>query len=137
MAATTVFAGKDGSVVIPGTPNTAIAKLTDWSVAINADNLETTALGDQWKTFIQGIKDWQGKLAGYMVADEDQAGQSLVMNALLTGNGDLVLQLQLGQGRGYFEGQVKATQFNVGNNVKNPQSMDATFVGNGQLNHNP
>lgn len=137
MAATTVFAGKDGSVVIPGTPNTAIAKLTDWSVALSADNLETTALGDQWKTFIQGIKDWQGKMSGFMVADEDQAGQQSVMNALLTGNGDLVLQLQLGQGRGYFEGQVKVTQFNVGNNVKNPQSMDSTFVGNGVLNHLP
>jgi predicted secreted protein len=137
MAATTVFAGKDGSVVIPGTPNVAIAKLTDWSLAINADNLETTALGDQWKTFIQGIKDWQGKVSGFMVADEDQAGQQSVMNALLTGNGDLVLQLQLGQGRGYFEGTTKVTQFNVGNSVKNPQSMDASFVGNGVLNHLP
>jgi predicted secreted protein len=134
--AQTVFAGKDGSVVIPGTPNVAIAKLTAWSVAINADNLEVTALGDQWKSFIQGIKDWQGKLTGYFIADEDPS-QGSVMNALLTGPGDLVLQLQIGQGRGYFEGGVKVTQFNVGVDVKNPNSMDASFVGNGQLNHLP
>ncbi len=134
--ATTVFAGKDGSVVIPGTPNVAIAKLTDWSLAINADNLEITSLGDQWKSFIQGVKDYQGKIAGLMVADEDSS-QASWMNALLTGNGNLVVQLQLGQGRGYFEGQVNVTQFNVGNNVKNPQSMDSSFVGNGVLNHIP
>lgn len=134
--ANTVFAGKDGSVVIPGTPNLPIGRLTDWSMSVSADNLETTSLGEQWQTFIQGVKGWQGKISGYMIADEDPS-QGAVMNALLTGNGDLVLQLQLGQGRGYFEGLTKVTNFNVGVNVKNPQSFDGSFVGNGQLNHLP
>lgn len=134
--ANTVFAGKDGSVVIPGTPNLPIGKLTDWSISVSGDNLETTSLGDQWQTFIQGVKGWQGKISGYMIADEDTS-QGAVMNALLTGNGDLVLQLQLGQGRGYFEGLTKVTNMNVGVNVKNPESFDASFVGNGQLNHLP
>lgn len=134
--AQTVFSGKDGSVVIPGTPNLAIGKLTDWKLTVQADNLETTSLGDQWQTFIQGVKGFQGSISGYMIADED-ASQGAVMNALLIGNGDLVLQLQMGQGRGYFEGAVKITQMNVGINVKNPESFDASFVGNGQLNHLP
>lgn len=133
--AQTVFAGKDGSVIIPGTPNVAVAKLTNWTLTLQADNLEVTSLGDQWKSFIRGVAEWNGKLSGYFIADED-ASQGAVMSALLTGT-SLVLQLQEGQGRGYFEGQVNVTQQNVGNDVKNAQTVDWTFVGNGVLNHLP
>lgn len=133
--AVTSIAGKGGSVVIPGTPMVVVAKITDWSAQITADNYEDTALGQDWQTFVPGVKGAQGRMSGFFVADQD-AGQLAVENSLINGTA-LVLQLQLAQGRGYFEGTFNVTQFNVAESVKGLATFDATYVANGSVQRMP
>lgn len=137
MAGTTI-AGRSGSVVLPGTPLQAIAFLTDWSIRVDADNYDQSALGDFWRSFVAGggLRGWQGQLSGYYVADQDTNGQQVVQNAILNGTA-ITLQLQTGQGRGYYEGNVNITQMDVADNVRALITFAATFVGNGSLQHVP
>jgi len=130
-----VLAGRQGSVVIPGTPNLVIAKLSGWKITIDAPDLDVSALGDEWASAIAGQKKWQGSLDGYYIGDED-ASQAAIVNALLN-SASLVLQLQIAAGRGFFEGSVHFTQMNLDVNTKNADIVGWTFVGDGALQHAP
>jgi len=134
----TTIAGRSGSVVIPGTPMAAIAFLTDWACRIDADNYDQSALGDFWRSFVAGggLRGWQGSISGFYVADQDTTGQALVQAAILNGT-SMTLQLQTGQGRGFYEGTVNITQIDVNDNVRALITFAATFVGIGSLNHVP
>lgn len=132
----TVIAGKGGSVVIPGTPNAVIAKLTDWSISLQAADLDQTALGDDWEDSVPGIKSWTAKVNGYYVADQDTTGQMALQNALLNGTSP-VMQFQLAQGRGYYEGTLNVTGIDVAESNKALATFAGTFKGRGPLNHLP
>lgn len=135
MAVTTI-AGKGGFVQIPGTPAATVAKITDWSLAIDADNYEDTSMGDDWRTFVPGVKGGQGRANGFCVTDQDTNGQQALQNALLNGT-SLVIQLQLAAGRGYYEATMNITQMNIAESVKGLATFDCTYVANGSVQHNP
>lgn len=132
----TPIAGKGGSVLLPGTPATAVSEITDWTLQIDAENYESSAMGQDWRTYVPGLRGYQGRFTGFYVVDQDTQGQLAIENALLTGT-SLVIQLQLSQGRGYYEGTVNITQVSVGVNFRQLATFDATYVGTGSLQHNP
>ena len=43
----------------------AVASLTDWSIDMKTDRVETTAFGDPNKTYVQGLVDLSGTFAGF------------------------------------------------------------------------
>jgi hypothetical protein len=135
MAGTTIV-GKSGAITLPGTPTAVISFLTDYSLQLDAENYEQTALGDNWRSYVAGLKGFQGKMSGYYVTDQDVTGQGAIQAAFLAGNA-VTVQYNLGQGRSSYEGNVNITQLAVGANVRQLVSWDATFVGNGSLQYLP
>jgi hypothetical protein len=43
----------------------AVASLTDWSIDLKTDRVETTAFGDANKTYVQGLQDLSGTFSGF------------------------------------------------------------------------
>lgn len=121
---------------MPGTPNTAIASITDWSCQLDAENYECTSLGMDWRTYIPGLRGWQGRVTGFYNLVTDTTGQLQLFNALVGGN-SVALQMQTAAGGGYFEGTANITQCSVADSVKALITIDFNYVGNGSLQHLP
>jgi hypothetical protein len=130
------FAGRNGSVYLPGTPNTPISDITTWTVSISADNYDASVLGDSWKEYVIGLRGWSGKISGFYNLVNDPAGQATVYNAMLAGN-SIVLVMQTGTaaGNGFWEGTANITAADVSNPVNNVISLDFTYVGTGSLQY--
>jgi hypothetical protein len=55
-----ILKGKDGTVSIGGA---AQGEVSSWSVSVEADTLETTAMGTGgWKTFVGSLQSWSGTI---------------------------------------------------------------------------
>ena len=50
------FHGKEGDVTWAGTGDETI--VTSWSLDATADTAEVSGMGDDWKSYIAGLKDW-------------------------------------------------------------------------------
>ncbi len=62
------YHGRKGAVYMSttGTGNAAsVAKLTNWTLDMSTDTVEVTSFGDANKTYVQGLKDLKGTLAGF------------------------------------------------------------------------
>lgn len=133
---TAALSGKGGSVYIPGTPNVAIAEINNWTCQIDAENYDATALGDNWKEFVAGLRGFSGQISGFYAIPSDTTGQYALWNALLTG-ASVVLQMQTATGGGYFEGNANITQVSITDPVNNLITIQFNYVGTGSLQHNP
>lgn len=63
-----VYAGRKGVVYMSTTGSgaaTNVIKLNDWTINAATDKIEVTSFGDANKTYVQGLKDIQGSLAGF------------------------------------------------------------------------
>ena len=50
-------AGKNGKVVIGSGGEEKVVGIKSWSLELSLETLETTALGDDWKNYIAGLKE--------------------------------------------------------------------------------
>ena len=66
------IAGKSGKLGI-GTNN--VVDVSSWSLELGADTLDVTALGDDWKKFIAGLKEWSASAEGFYSVHTDATGQ--------------------------------------------------------------
>ena len=67
--------GKSGLLYISTAKAGALAQLaliSEWSLDMATDKVETTALGDTNKTYVQGLKDVKGSFTGFF-NDQDDA----------------------------------------------------------------
>jgi len=65
--------GKEGILAIKlgaGTL-TAVGNISDWSLDMATDKVETTALGDQNKRYVVGLKDLKGTFSAYWDRTDD------------------------------------------------------------------
>lgn len=63
-----VYAGRKGVVYLSTTGTGAavnVIKLNTWTINKTTDKIETTAFGDGNKTYVQGLPDIQGTIAGF------------------------------------------------------------------------
>ena len=63
-----VYAGRKGVVYLSTSGSgtaTNVIKLTTWTLDQTTDKIEVTSFGDANKTFVQGLKNVQGTLAGF------------------------------------------------------------------------
>lgn len=70
------YHGKSGVVYLSTTGSTAATtttSLSSWTLDLSTDKVETTSFGDANKTYVQGLKDIKGTLAGFL----DDTGLSL------------------------------------------------------------
>jgi hypothetical protein len=66
--------GKDGIICLSLTDASslaAVALITDWTLDMATDTVETTALGDSNKTYVQGLKDLKGTFTGQWDSTDD------------------------------------------------------------------
>jgi hypothetical protein len=57
----------DDGVAVPA----AVALLSEWTLDMATDKVETTALGDANKTYVQGLKDVKGTFSGFWDSVDD------------------------------------------------------------------
>ena len=72
-------AGKGGKVVIGEGSTKKVVGIKSWSLELSLDTLETTALGDDWKNYITGLKEWSASSEGdYEVPVDEEDRKSVV-----------------------------------------------------------
>lgn len=67
-----ILKGKDGTVSIGGS---SVGDVSSWSVSVETDTLETTAMGTGgWKTFAGSLQSWSGSVDMYFADDQGIVG---------------------------------------------------------------
>jgi predicted secreted protein len=122
------LAGKSGKVMI-GTSN--VSEIKNWSVDTGADMLEDTVLGDEWKTFIAGLKEWSAKAEGLFALDTDTNGQTALQNAYLSGT-PVTLKLYVSPTK-FYSGFALISSLSVEDTVEDIVNISFEFQGSGQL----
>lgn len=117
---------------MPGTPNTPVAQLNNWSITATSGNYDASVLGDTWRNFVSGLKGWSGSLAGFYSLVSDPLGQKVLYNALVN-NLTLVGVFQTVQGGGSFEGSFHVISSAVSNPVDGLITINFDFQGTGSL----
>lgn len=67
------MSGAHGQVLIDktgGSTPVAVANLNKWDLSLATDKIDVTAFGDTNKTYVQGLPDIKGTLAGFWSSDE-------------------------------------------------------------------
>lgn len=60
--------GKNGAIYLGGAigTGTKVAEKTEWSVQLNRDYVDATVFGDTNKTYLAGLRNFQGNYAGLL-----------------------------------------------------------------------
>lgn len=125
------LAGKNGSLRI-GTET--VTRIQNWSLDLNLDTYETTALGDDWKEFISGLKEWSASAEGKWNIVNDAAGQKALQDAYLAGN-SVTLRLYVNATK-YYEGTAFISSLGMEDPVDDVVSISMEFQGSGALTYN-
>lgn len=121
------ISGKDGKVT-DGT-NT-VGEISEWSLDIDADVIEVTKFGDQWRVKIVGLKDWSGSFAGRWDMS-DLLGQKAFQDALLGGT-TKTLRLYANATQ-YYAGTAIIESLSVDSSVDATVDSDWSYQGTGPL----
>ena len=78
-------AGKNGKVVVGASASKKVVGIKNWSLELSLDTLETTALGDDWKNYITGLKEWSASSEGDYEVPVDTEGQKALQDGFLNG----------------------------------------------------
>lgn len=133
--AETALAGKGGSIFIPGTPFSPILNIREWTCQINAGNYDASVLGDSWRHFVAGLRDWQGTITGYWNLSIDTTGQKVLFQTLIT-SGTVVLNMQTAPGGGVYEGTAILTRCLTTDPVDGLITVVFDYIGTGSLQTN-
>jgi len=69
--------GKNGAIYLggpKGSGGTKVVNKTDWSVQLNRDYVDATVFGDTNKTYLAGLRNFQGNYSGLL----DTAGDAML-----------------------------------------------------------
>ena len=125
------IAGKNGKVCLG---ENKVIGIKNWSLSLNVSTLETTSLGEDWKSYILGLKEWTATSDGdYTVASIDgkldiQGG---LQTAYLTG-AQVLLRLYVDDTH-YYAGTAVVTSLSVDDPVADIVGISISFTGCGAL----
>ncbi len=119
-------AGKGGKVVIGDGAAKKVVGIKSWSLELSLDTLETTALGDDWKNYITGLKEWSASSEGDYEVPVDEEGQAALQSAFLNGT-TVVVKLYV-DGKNYYMGEAY-----IEDPVDDVVSISIEFTGTGAL----
>ena len=69
--------GKNGAIYLGGSiggGGTKVAEKTEWSVQLNRDYVDSTSFGNTNKTYLAGLRNFQGNYSGFL----DTAGDDML-----------------------------------------------------------
>lgn len=124
------IAGKNGKVIIGDETNKVIG-LKSWSLELSLDTLETTALGDDWKKYITGLKEWTASCEGDYEVTTKNSTQETLQTAFLNGT-SVTLKMYVDDNN-YYTGEAIINSLSVEDPVDDVVSISLEFTGNGVL----
>ena len=124
-------AGKNGKVVIGESATKKVVGIKNWSLELSLDTLETTALGDDWKNYITGLKEWSASSEGDYEVPVDADGQQALQDAFL--NGTTVTVKLYVDGTNYYKGEAFINSLSIEDPVDDVVSISIEFTGTGAL----
>lgn len=123
------LAGKNGKICL--STSNVIASTKSWSLELSLDTLETTALGDEWKKYIAGLKEWSASCEGDYSISTDEKGQKALQDAYLNGT-EVSLSLYVDLGN-YYHGTAYISSLSIEDPVDDVVSFSCEFTGTGAL----
>jgi predicted secreted protein len=124
------LAGKDGKVMIG---INVVASIKNWKLEAEKDMLETTSLGESWKSFIAGLGAWTASAEGDWVITTDTNGQTALQTAYLSGT-SVTLKLYIDSTH-YYSGTAFINKLGIEDNVEDAVSASFDFQGSGVLSY--
>ena len=124
-------AGKNGKVVVGASASKKVVGIKNWSLELSLDTLETTALGDDWKNYITGLKEWSASSEGDYEVPVDTDGQKALQDAFL--NGTTVTVKLYVDGTNYYQGEAYINSLSIEDPVDDVVSISIEFTGTGAL----
>lgn len=125
------IAGKNGKVIIGDSGSTKVVGIKSWSLELSLDTLETTALGDDWKKYIAGLKEWSSSSEGDYEVTIDTTGQEALQTAFL--NGTTVTVKLYVDSSNYYTGTAYISSLSIEDPVDDVVNISIEFTGNGVL----
>jgi len=125
------LAGKNGKVVIGESSTEKVVGIKNWSLELSLETLETTALGDDWKNYITGLKEWTASSEGDYSVTTDKAGQEALQAAFLTG-ATVVVKMYV-DATNYYKGSAYISSLSIEDPVDDVVSISIEFTGTGAL----
>ena len=124
-------AGKNGKLVVGASASKKVVGIKNWSLELSLDTLETTALGDDWKNYITGLKEWSASSEGDYEVPVDTEGQKALQDAFL--NGTTVTVKLYVDGTNYYQGEAYINSLSIEDPVDDVVSISIEFTGTGAL----
>lgn len=124
-------AGKNGKVVIGTESDQKVVGIKNWSLELSLDTLETTSLGDDWKNYITGLKEWSASSEGDYEVPVDTEGQAALQDAFL--NGTTVTLKLFVDGKNYYTGEAYINSLSIEDPVDDVVSISIECTGTGAL----
>ena len=125
------IAGKNGKI---GLSTNTVVDISSWSLDLGADALDVTALGDEWKKFIAGLKEWSASAEGFYSVHTDTNGQKALQDAFLNCS-EVALRLYVNTSN-YYSGSAYISGLSVEDPVDDTVSISFEFQGTGPLAYN-
>ena len=124
-------AGKNGKVIIGESGNQKVAAIKNWSLELSLETLDTTALGDDWKNYITGLKEWTASSEGDYEVPTDTQGQAALQDAYLAGT-TVTVKLYV-DGTNYYQGTAYISSLSIEDPVDDVVSISLELTGTGEL----
>ena len=125
------IAGKNGKVVVGASGSKKVVGIKNWSLELSLDTLETTALGDDWKNYITGLKEWSASSEGDYEVPVDEEGQKVLQDAFLKGE-TATVKLYVDD-KNYYKGEAYINSLSIEDPVDDVVSISIEFTGMGVL----
>ncbi len=116
--------GKSGTVSFDG----AQADVTNWTLNISAEDLDSTAMTDTYKTRLLGLIDWTATVTALIPTTGPAIGDNAALGDIGTSQ-----TLALSDGTNTYSGTAFAQSFSVGNPVDGIPTITIQFEGSGAL----
>ena len=129
-----ILRGRDGTVNIAiGGTATAIGEVTSWSISMESDTLETTAMGTGgWKTFIGSLQSWSGTVEVFV--DDDAGAQDVVSQVVAnTAGAAVAVILTDGTNGNSYTGTAVVTSISVDASTADLVTASMDLTGSGAL----
>lgn len=131
-------AGKIGKLTLlnPTTSESEkVIGLKNWSLSLTVTSLDTTALGDSWKSYILGLKEWTASASGFFEIVGSPATGEITQNdlqeALLNGT-QVSVQFYVDETH-YYAGNAVVTSITIDDTLEDVISASFEFSGCGAL----
>ena len=133
-----ILTGNNGVVKLDasvGGSVATIAAVRTFSVELTRDTIETTTMGVDVRTYLNGLSSWSGSADIYF--DSAASGGTFNTHAVLNptsgtvGQGTLTVELFLDGSAGKFSGEVIVTGFTVNSSMDGMVEASISFQGSG------